>query len=261
MTLNRIITLTTDFGYKDPFVAEMKGVILSINPHAIIVDITHSIQPQDIEEAAYIIGSSFGYFPSGTIHIVVVDPGVGSRRKALILDNGGFYFVGPDNGVFSHILGLSQPVKGVYITEERYMRSNASPTFQGRDLFAPAGAWLSKGLPPGEFGPPAKDFGTFPVPRSEVTHGGISGQVIYVDSFGNAITNITGADLTSFAGHYVVEINNAIIQPVKYYAQAGEKSLSCLVNSSGYLELFVNKGNAAEQYGIKKGDRVIVHVT
>ncbi len=254
---NRIITLTTDFGYKDPFAAEMKGVILSINPDAVIIDITHSIQPQDIEETAYVIGSSFSYFPSGTIHIVVVDPGVGSGRKPLILDAAGCYFVGPDNGVFSHILCFSQPVKGVYITEERYMRSKESPTFQGRDLFAPAGAWLSKGLPAEEFGPPAKDFVTFPVPRSEVTHGGISGEVIYVDSFGNAITNIKVSDLTSFAGHYVVEANNTIVHPVKYYAEAGETSLSCLVNSSGYLELFVNKGNAAEKYGIKKGDKVI----
>ena len=253
---NRIITLTTDFGYKDPFVAEMKGVILSINPRAIIVDITHSIQPQDIEETAYVIGSSFSYFPSGTIHIVVVDPGVGSGRKALILDAAGCYFVGPDNGVFSHIFCFSQPVKGVHITEERYMRSKESPTFQGRDLFAPAGAWLSKGMPPGEFGLPAEGFVMFPVPRSEVTHDGISGEVIYVDSFGNAVTNIKGVDLTSFAGHYVVEVNNTIIQPVKYYAQAGEDTLCCLVNSSGYLELFVNKGNAAEKYGIKKGEKV-----
>jgi hypothetical protein len=260
MSDNRIITLTTDFGCKDPFVAEMKGVILSINPHAIIVDITHSIQPQDIEETAYVIGSSFSYFPSGTIHIVVVDPGVGSGRKALILEAGGCNFVGPDNGVFSHILCFSQPVKGVYITEERYMRSKESPTFQGRDLFAPAGAWLSKGLPPGEFGSPAKDFVTFPVPRSEVTHGGISGEVIYIDHFGNAITNIKGADLTSIANNYVVEVDNAIIHPVKYYAMAGENNVCCLVNSSGHLELFVNKGNAAEKYGIKKGDKVIVCV-
>jgi len=136
MSDNRIITLTTDFGYKDPFVAEMKGVILSINPLAIIVDISHSIQPQDIEEAAYVIGSSFSYFPPGTIHIAVVDPGVGSGRKALILDAGGCYFVGPDNGVFSHILHFSSPVKGIQITEEKYMLSRDSRTFQGRDLFA-----------------------------------------------------------------------------------------------------------------------------
>src|SRR5208337_4953307 len=255
---NRIITLTTDFGYKDPFAAEMKGVILSINPHAVIIDITHSIQPQDIAETAYVIGSSFSYFPSGTIHIVVVDPGVGSGRKALILEAGGFYFLGPDNGVFSHILHFSSPVHGIHITEEKYMLSKDSPTFQGRDLFAPVAAWLSKGLTPDAFGPSVKDFVTFPVPRSKVAHGAVSGEVIYIDRFGNAITNIRGDDLTSFDGNYGVEVNNSIIHPVKYYALAGENSLSCLVNSSGYLELFVNKGNAAEKYGIRKGDKVIV---
>ncbi len=259
MSDNRIITLTTDFGYKDPFAAEMKGVILSINPHAVIVDITHSIEPQDVEEASYIIGSSFSYFPSGTIHIVVVDPGVGTVRKALILEAGGHYFTGPDNGVFSHILHLSSPVKGIHITEEKYMLSKNSTTFQGRDLFAPAAAWLSKGLAPDAFGPPAGDFVTFPVPYSEVTHGGISGEVTYIDSFGNAITNIKGDDLASFADHYVAEVNNIIIQPVKYYAQAVEDNMCCLVNSSGYLELFVNKGSAAKKYGIKKGDSVIVY--
>ncbi len=255
---NRVITLTTDFGYKDPFAAEMKGVILSINPHAVIVDLTHSIQPQDIPETAYVIGSSFSYFPPGTIHIVVVDPGVGSARKALILEAGGHYFIGPDNGVFSHVLCFSQPVKGVHITEERYMRSKESPTFQGRDLFAPAAAWLSKGLTPGEFGPPAKDFVTFPVPLSEVTHDGISGEVIYLDHFGNAITNIKGDAIGLLGLSYAVELNNTTIQLVQYYALAGENSLCCLVNSSGYLELFVNNGNAAEKYGIKKGDKVIV---
>ncbi len=258
MSDKRIITLTTDFGYKDPYAAEMKGVILSINPHAIIVDMTHSMEPQHIEETAYVIGSSFSYFPSGTIHIVVVDPGVGSGRKALILDAGGFYFVGPDNGVFSHILHFSSPVNGIHITEEKYMLSKDSPTFQGRDLFAPVAAWLSKGLTPDAFGPSAKDFVTFLVTRSEVTHGGLSGEIIYLDRFGNAITNIKGADLASFAGRYVVEVNNSVSEPVKYYAQAGEDRLGCLVNSSGYLELFVNKGNAAEKYDIKKGDKVIV---
>ncbi|MGD0283849.1 MAG: SAM-dependent chlorinase/fluorinase, partial [Dissulfurispiraceae bacterium] len=227
--------------------------------HAVIVDITHSIEPQDIEEAAYVIGSSFSYFPSGTIHIVVVDPGVGTLRKALILEAGGHYFTGPDNGVFSNILHLSSPVKGIHITEEKYMLSKNSATFQGRDLFAPAAAWLSKGLTPDAFGPPAGDFVTFPVPRSEVTHSGISGEVTYIDRFGNAITNIKGDDLLLFADHYIAEVNNIIIQPVKYYAQTGENNLCCLVNSSGYLELFVDRGNAAEKYGIKKGDKVIVH--
>jgi len=125
-------------------------------------------------------------------------------------------------------------------------------------LFAPVGARLSKGLTPGEFGPPAEAFVTLPVALPEVAEDGIYGDVMYIDSFGNAITNIKGADLRLLAGHYVAEVNNSIILPVKYYAMSGESSLCCLVNSSGYLELFVNKGNAAVKYGIKKGDKVIV---
>jgi S-adenosylmethionine hydrolase len=255
-----VITLTTDFGLKDPFAAEMKGVILTINPRTTIVDLTHLIEPQNIDEAAYIIGSSFSYFPSGTVHVVVVDPGVGSQRKALILEAGGHYFIGPDNGVFTHIPSFSSQVKAVHITEEKYILSRESPTFQGRDLFAPVAAWLSIGRKPGEFGPPAGDLIVLPIPRPEVTVSGISGEIIYIDRFGNAITNIRGADLEATGNRYTVEINNAIIQPVRYYAQSGEDRLNCLVNSSGYLELFVNKGNAAEKYGIKKGDKVLVGV-
>src|SRR5271157_3055772 len=184
MSDKRIITLTTDFGYKDPFVAQMKGVILSINPDVTIVDITHLIHPQDIDEAAYIIGSSFSYFPSGTIHVVVVDPGVGSERKALILEAGGHYFIGPDNGVFSHI--LKRPFSLHRITEEKYMLSKASPTFQGRELFAPVAASLSTGLEPGEFGSPVEDFVVLSIPLPRVGRSAISGEVIYIDSFGNA---------------------------------------------------------------------------
>jgi hypothetical protein len=236
----------------------MKGVVLSINPHAIIVDITHSIQAQDIEETAYIIGASFRYFPSGTIHLVVVDPGVGSGRRSLILEAGGHYFTGPDNGVFSHVLHYYSPVKAIHITEEKYMLSKDSPTFQGRDLFAPVAAWLSKGLKPDAFGSPVEDFITFPVARPEITHGDISGEVIYIDHFGNAITNIKADALAMFGNRYAVEVNDKVVHQVRYYAQDYENSLCCLVNSSGYLELFVNKGSAAEKYSIKKGDKVIV---
>jgi len=154
--MSRIITLTTDFGCKDPFAAEVKGVILSINPDAVLIDITHSIEPQNIEEAAYVIGQSCRWFPQGTIHLVVVDPGVGSSRKALILEARGHFFVGPDNGVFSHIIHSSSVLEGTHITEEKYMLSKDSPTFQGRDMFAHVAAWLSKGLAPSEFGQPVR---------------------------------------------------------------------------------------------------------
>lgn len=258
MSGHRIITLTTDFGYKDPFVAEVKGVILSINPDAVLIDVTHSIEPQNVEEAAYVIGSIFSWFPLGTIHLVVVDPGVGSLRKGLILEAGGHYFVGPDNGAFSHIVHFYSPVKGTHIAEEKYMLSEDSPTFQGRDLFAPAAAWLSKGLRPEEFGPTVKDFVTLPIRQPEVTTGSISGEIFYLDHFGNAITNIKSDALAAFGNRCNVEVKDRVIPMVRYYVQAEENDLCCLVNSSGYLELFVNKGSAAERYGLKKGDKVVV---
>ncbi|MBF0505264.1 MAG: SAM-dependent chlorinase/fluorinase [Nitrospirae bacterium] len=255
---NRIITLTTDFGYKDPFVAEMKGVILSVNPDVTLVDVTHSIQPQDIEEAAYVIGSSYSYFPAGTIHIVVVDPGVGSERKALVLQAGKHFFVGPDNGVFSHILNKKADDHIHQITEEKYMRPKDSHTFQGRDLFAPVAAWLSKGLPISEFGPSVEDLVTLPIAQPLVTEGRVHGEVIYIDSFGNAIANITRDDLARLGVHYSVEINNKVVRKVQYYAQADENSLSCLVNSSDHLELFVKNGNGAKEFNLTKGFKVTV---
>jgi S-adenosylmethionine hydrolase len=236
----------------------VKGIILSINPHATIIDITHSIRPQDIDEAAYIVGSSFSYFPPGTIHIVVVDPGVGSGRKAVILEAGGQYFVGPDNGVFSHVLTFTPPVRGVYITEENYMLSRESPTFQGRDVFAPAAAWLSKGVRIEEFGPSAQDFVASSIRLPEVAGGKIFGEVIYIDHFGNAITNIKAEVIALLGGRYAVEVESTPVSRVKYYAQAGKNTLSCLVNSSGYLELFVRDGSAAEKYGVRKKDKIIV---
>ncbi|MBF0558722.1 MAG: SAM-dependent chlorinase/fluorinase [Nitrospirae bacterium] len=258
MSDRRIITLTTDFGYRDPFVAEMKGVILSINSHTLIVDITHDVAPQDINSASYIIGSSFSYFPAGSIHVIVVDPGVGSSRRPVMLEASGHYFIGPDNGVFSHIMNLAASVRSVNITEERYMLSKESPTFQGRDLFAPAAAWLSKGIALSEFGAPNNDFVKLPVAKVRVIDGGIAGEVVYLDHFGNAVTNIKGDDVASLCGRCTVKFNGLDVRRVGYYAEADEKSLCCLVNSSGHLELFVNKGSAAREYSIKKGAKVVI---
>lgn len=255
MSDNRIITLTTDFGYKDPFAAEMKGVILSINPNAKIVDVSHGMEPQDIHAAAYVIGTSFGYFPPGSVHVVVVDPGVGSERRPVMLGAGGHYFIGPDNGVFSYIL-RSTAVTGVHITGEKYMLSKQSPTFQGRDLFAPVAAWLSKGTDPASFGPQTDHFVTLPAAAARRVEGGMTGEIIYIDHFGNSITNITGDDLAATGGISGVRINDRDLRMVRYYAEADEDSLCCLINSSGYLEIFVNRGNAALEYSLNKGDKV-----
>ncbi len=253
-----IITLTTDFGYKDPFISEMKGVILSINPYAAIVDITHDIEPFNILEAGFVIGSSHRYFPSGTIHIVVVDPGVGSERLPLIIETSGHMFVGPDNGVFARILQEVRSTECVEISNEKYVIRKESPTFQGRDVFAPAAAWLSRGVCLSEFGPKLTAPKTISMTSPQVTEGELTGAVLYIDRFGNAITNITAKDLAPIGRDYRVEIKGHSVSPVKYYAQGASSSLHCLVNSSGYLELFSYRDNASRLFGIAKGDVVFV---
>jgi S-adenosylmethionine hydrolase len=281
MLYNRIITLTTDFGYKDPFVGEMKGVILSINPSVTIVDITHAIEPHNIEEGAFIIGSSYKYFPSETIHIAVVDPGVGSERRPIIVEADNHYFVGPDNGIFSYVVSCSSNVKVIHITEAtpqkiwRFFGNHAlkgvftrgtlsplwvidSPTFQGRDIFAPVAAWLSKGIALEAFGHEIDDFRTFEVNLPVVEDNRISGEVIYIDRFGNAITNIKKSDLQGFGEKFSIQIKGEIIRIVKNYSQAPDNSLYCLINSSGYLEFFVNMGSASRLFDINKGEKVVV---
>ncbi|HEX8948109.1 MAG TPA: SAM-dependent chlorinase/fluorinase [Dissulfurispiraceae bacterium] len=258
MSGGRIITLTTDFGYRDPFAGEMKGVILTINPAAAIVDITHGIEPHAIEQGAFVIGASYRYFPKGTIHTVVVDPGVGSERRALAIEADGYYFVGPDNGVFSYVIEFSKEVKVVHIREEKYVLSLESPTFQGRDVFAPVAAWLSRGVDIGELGPRIKDIERMEVLVPETDGGTISGAVIYIDGFGNAITNIRGSDLARFDRQYKVEARGRSIPFLHHYSEAEDAGLSCLINSSGFLELFVRQGSAAKMFGIAKGEKIVV---
>jgi S-adenosylmethionine hydrolase len=256
-----IITITTDFGCKDPFIAEMKGVILSIEPSAVIVDVTHGIEPFNIVEAAFIIGSSFKYFPPRSIHIVVVDPGVGSERRPIILEAEGRLFVGPDNGVFSDILQKARPFKCYHVTNEAFMLLKDSPTFQGRDIFAPAAAWLSRGIRPAEAGPDISDPVMINIPRPDMANGVLSGEVIYIDQFGNAITNISASNLKALGNSYEAFIKGRRLLHVKHYAQSSSGGLSCLVNSSDRLEIFTFLDNAARQFGIERGDAVSVRPT
>ncbi|BCB96417.1 hypothetical protein JZK55_13390 [Dissulfurispira thermophila] len=256
MSNERIITLTTDFGYKDPFVGEMKGVILSINPSVKLVDITHGIKPHSIEEGAFIIASSYKYFPPNTIHIVVVDPGVGSERRPIIVEADNHYFVGPDNGIFSYMVSFAEKSKVFHIKEKKYMLSEYSPTFQGRDIFAPVAAWLSKGIALEEFGYSIDDFKKIKIPLPEIEGNRISGEIIYIDRFGNAISNIKGTDLYALGEKFLVEIKGMVIQTVKNYSQASNKSLYCLINSSGHLEFFVNMDSASKLFNINKSEKV-----
>jgi S-adenosylmethionine hydrolase len=267
MQPNPIITLTTDFGSRDPFVGIMKGIILSINPSACIVDITHGLSPQNIIEAALAIEMSFASFPSKTIHVVVVDPGVGSARRPILAITDHHYFVGPDNGVFSQIYTLSETLTVIHITAEHYFLPHRGPTFHGRDIFAPIAAWLSKGINVSNFGEPVTDYVNIPLPVPVMpTKNIIEGTVIYIDCFGNASTNIHSKKIDELFGNKSESILQVVVKgietPMKnYYSQARDKGLYSLINSFGYLELFVNKGNASSDFGISVGEKVSVILT
>lgn len=268
MQADPVITLTTDFGYDDPFAGVMKGVILKINPDATIVDITHGIRPHDIREAAYTIGMNYQYFPSNSIHLVVVDPGVGSNRRPVLVEADRHYFIGPDNGVFSYIFSMSHEImQVVHITSEHYFLSAVSPTFQGRDIFAPVAAWFSRGLPMARFGEPVSDYQTIPMSVPELSQeGALLGEVIHIDRFGNAITNITRVELNKLLtsdshGSLKIMLNDREVLLKQFYGQGNDSRLYSLVNSSGYLEFFMCQGRAADQYHIATGDRVSISIS
>ena len=251
-----VITLTTDFGYADPFVGIMKGIILAINPRVMIVDITHGIRQYDVRDAAFSIGISYRSFKTETVHVVVADPGVGSLRKPILVVNEHSYFIGPDNGVFSLIYRDSDHCVVYHITANHYFLHDVSSSFHARDIFAPIAAWLSKGITPSNFGDPITDFVSIPFPvPSMPTPSTLEGEVIHIDHFGNAITNIRAADLErlrSVSPEGIIRIvRNGTEVPLKaYYSQADDDGLYAVVNSMGYLELFVYKGDAAGEYAL-----------
>lgn len=248
---SKIITILTDFGLKDPFVGQMKGVILGINPHVKIVDITHEIEPQEVEDAAFVLYESFKYFPEGSIHIAVVDPEVGSQRKALIVKSQEHYFVAPDNGILSYV--LKEPFYAVSIENERYFLRK-SPTFQGRDVFAPAAAWLSKGIEITEFGSPAKDIKIFKtLLDTKEFDDKIVGKIVYIDRFGNAITNIKPGDKKIRQ----IKVKGLTLPVVNFYSQHPHKP-AALINSDGFVEIFIYMGNAKEALNLEKKQTVEV---
>lgn len=262
MEQHPVITLTTDFGYKDPFVGIMKGVILNINPPANIVDLTHDISPRNIMEAAFVIEASFKYFPYKTINAVIVDPGVGSIRKPILVATDRHYFVGPDNGVFTRVYAVAQSVQVIHVTSEHYFLPEKSSTFHGRDVFAPVAAWLSKGIDILNFGEPITDYVTLPIPvPASPAKNIIEGEVIYLDRFGNLTTNIRHLKMDEFTlgnkGKQPKIIINGKEAPLKNsFSEATDGGLYSLINSFGYLELFVNGGNAALIFGLDVGKKV-----
>ncbi len=250
-----IITLTTDLGLSDGYVGAMKGVILSIAPDAQLVDISHQIAPQDIRQAAYVLHDAAGYFPAGAIHVAVVDPGVGSVRRALVLRTSQAFFVGPDNGVFTLFLADAPDAECYALENPAFMLSRVSATFHGRDVFAPAAAHLARGVPPADFGPRVYDPVTFAVPRPvEQTGGRWLAHVLYADHFGNLITSLTRDTLDGATSAEISigprRITRRILRIVRTYADAAPGELVALFGSSNHLEISVVNGNAAQTLGL-----------
>ncbi len=253
--MGAIITLTTDFGTQDAYVASMKGVILGINPGATIVDICHSIEPHNVTQAAFVIGTAYDYFPKDTIHVVIVDPGVGSQRRAIALKIPRASFVAPANGVLSYVIDTSpEKPQIVALTNPKFWRHPVSITFHGRDIFAPVAAHLSLGVPLDEFGEVITSPFTFPVPHPRMgANGKLIGHIIHIDRFGNLITNIKKEDLPS--GKLCLEIAGQRIESLSTSYAEGDKLLVVL-GSSGHLEIAMKNGSAAGLLGAKIGDEV-----
>jgi S-adenosylmethionine hydrolase len=240
-----LLTLTTDFGLADHYVGVMKGVILEICPRAQIVDISHRVTPFAIAEGAYLIAQSYPWFPKNTVHVAVVDPGVGSERRAILVEAAGQYFVGPDNGVFSMVTAREKH-KARAITNDRYFRRPVSRTFQGRDVFAPVGAHLAAGVPASRMGKIWPDA---------VLAGLNRPQVLHVDRFGNIVTNLPAEDLG--IKRISLKIGGATVSRVaSHYAEMAPGRLFLIEGSSGYIEVSMNRGSAAERIGCRAGDMV-----
>ncbi len=254
-----VITLLTDFGTADYFVAAVKGVILTSNPLVSLVDITHEIPPQDVEAGAFALLTCYRDFPKGTVHVAVVDPGVGSTRRAIVVKAGSHYFVGPDNGLFSYVLDNEPKHKTFLITKSKYFREAGSSTFHGRDLFAPVAAALADSVKPHKFGPRIEDEVRLAPLAPVAREGEIEGRIINVDHFGNCVTNFTRADLPDSETRQLLLNGKAITTFRQFYAdEDGTKDqIFAIWGSAGFLELSVNGGSAAEHLGAKRGDPVI----
>jgi S-adenosylmethionine hydrolase len=261
-TASPIITLTTDFGQEDGFVGTMKGVILSICPQACLVDISHAIPPQNILAGALMLGDVLRFFPHGTVHLAVVDPGVGTARRPLAARLGGWHLVGPDNGLFTPLYEQAEangwPLEIVHLTNKRYFLPEVSRTFHGRDLFAPVAAHLACGVPLTDLGPALNDPARLSLPRPERTPVGWRAHIISVDHFGNLATDLPGNWLAE-PGRVLVRVGGFEVRGVQSaYGERPPGSLIALIDSRGRLEVGVVNGSAAARTGASLGDVVEV---
>jgi len=259
-----IITLTTDFGTNDYLVGAMKGVILNINPAARIVDINHHVAPFDILDGALAIASAYKYFPPRTIHVVIVDPGVGTERRPLLVSGEKQYFVAPDNGVLSMIFERESCVVR-HVTAEHYFLNPISPTFHGRDVFAPTAAWLAKAWQTEAFGEEITDYVRFSMPKAKPAGQAIKGVVLRVDAFGNLMTNLTTEDVPAAmvaSGDIKLAVNGKEVRKIaRTFGDGIPGEPIAVFGSVGYLEIAVNRGNAARALGANRGAEVSLELS
>lgn len=270
--MSAVITFTSDFGLSDVYAAAMKGVALGINPQAVLVDICHTIQPQNIAQAAFVLSTAHEYFPPRTVHVVVVDPGVGTERRAVILRTPRADFVAPDNGVLSYIFRQHSAIQtesdrfrlepggnleALAITRPEYWRKPVSATFHGRDIFAPVAAYLTLGRPPSDFGEPVDSLVLLPAAGPErLPDGNLVGHILHIDNFGNLITDIKTSDLPGETPEPVIEIGGQSINGISLTYETG-KDLVALFGSSGYLEIARPNGSARALLSASAGDKVL----
>ena len=250
-----IITLLSDFGLRDYFVGAVKGVILSLNPDVTFVDISHQIPPQDVFTGGFTLGQAYSYFPLGTIHLAVVDPGVGTARKALAASAGGHFFVAPDNGILTYVMQASEDFTAYEITADHYFRKPVSATFQGRDIFAPIAAWISRGIPLHQLGPVRQAPVRLQIPvLKRVRDALIQGIILAVDQFGNLITNLKPEDVS--IPFKILAGQKEITGFRKTYAEGTPGEIIVVPGSTGYLEIALKGGSAAAALSLKAGSPI-----
>lgn len=252
-----IIALLTDFGTKDYFVGAMKGVILSINSEAKIVDLTHEIEAQNIASAGFTLASCYTNFPSKTIFVAVVDPGVGSTRRAILVETKDYFFIAPDNGLLSLVLADKTNYRVFELTNPKFFLPNVSQTFHGRDVFAPIAAWLSKGIRPNEFGEEVKDLVLDDsLKPQKVSLKEIEGQIIHIDNFGNLVINLKKVDLPE---NFILQLDEKLVSTHQtFYSEAEIGEIFTIWGSAGYLEIVAYRNSAKELLKVKIGERIKV---
>ena len=250
-----MITLTTDFGYGDPYIGAVKGVIQSINRDARVEDVAHDLPKQDTHSAAFVLGGFYRYWPSGTIHLMIIDPGVGSSRLPILVETENWMFVGPDNGIFSAVY-RNEEFSVRHLTENKFFLDSASDTFHGRDIFGPVASYLSLGVMPEEFGPEIKNPVIIDYPVMNENEGDLTGEIIYIDSYGNLVSNIRRLMSEEFASG---NVNGFEIKTLLKSYNSGEDDSPFFINgSSGFLEISVKNGSAKKNMDVEIGAKVVI---